>query len=142
MGFVPKRKVYNLVFTDPDMHGLEVKMRGLNTGQWMDLVTRKEAVEEDNEDAQAVIELFTLMAEQMVSWNVTDEDGTPVPATLDGIRQQDLPFNMAIIEAWQTAAAGVSAPLDSGSPSGEPSLEASIPMDTLSESPESYAVPA
>lgn len=142
MGYVPKKKIYRLLFEDPEMEGLEVRMHGLNTGQWLDLVTKKEAVEEDAEDEAAVVELFQLMADRMASWNVTEEDGTPVPPTLHGIRQQDLAFNMAIVDAWQAVIAGVPAPLDSASPDGGPSLEASIPMEPLSLSPQPSAVPA
>lgn len=151
MGFVPKKKVYNLVFDDPEMQGLEVKIRGLNTGQVLDLEVKKDAAQRelandegsDEEDNSAIVELLQLMSDQVISWNVMEEDGvTPVPTTMDGIRQQDLGFNMAIINAWQTAVAGVPAPLEDGSTSGEPSQVASIPMETLSLSPESTAVPA
>lgn len=152
MGFVPKRTIYKLVdWPDPEMRGLEVRFRALNTGQVFDLDEKKEAAQreladgdkdEDGEAGKAVIELFQLMADQMIEWNVTEEDGTPVPPTMDGIRQQELPFNMAIIDAWQTAVSDVPAPLEHGSPSGDPSLEASIPMEPLSPSPESSAVPA
>ncbi|MGW1617279.1 hypothetical protein ACWCQZ_49880 [Streptomyces sp. NPDC002285] len=149
MGFVPKKKIYTLEFEDPDMEGLEVKLRGLNTGQLLDLEVKKSAAEreiaegEDDGHDGAVVDLLQLMADRLVSWNITEEDEvTPVPADMDGIRAQELAFNMQIINAWQQAIAGVPAPLEPGSPDGEASLEGSIPMETLSLPPASTSVPA
>lgn len=137
MGYKPKRKIYTLVFDGEEYEGLEVRIRGLNTGQVMDIDTARA----DGGDA-AIVTMLQLMAEQLVEWNVEDDDGFPVPTTFEGVRSLDIDFNWAIIDAWQTAAAGVPAPLESGSTSGEPSLVASIPTETLSLPPESTAVPA
>lgn len=130
MGYVPKRKVYTLIFEDPEMNGLEVRIRGLTTGQFMDVAAKKEEAEQGGDPA----ELFQMMVDQLVSWNIEEEDGTPVPATLEGLKTLDMPFTMAIVNAWTDAVAGVPAPLEQSSPAGAPSLEASIPMETLSSS--------
>lgn len=137
MGYRPKKKVYTLAFEDEEHDGLEVKIRGLNTGQVMDI----DAARGDGGDG-AIITMLQLMAEQLVEWNVEDDAGQPVPTTFEGVRSLDIDFNWAIIDAWQTAAAGVRAPLDEPSTSTEPSLVASIPTETLSLPPESTAVPA
>lgn len=150
MGFVPKKKTYVLSdFPDPDMEGLEVKVRGLNTGQVIDLEMKKTAAQREldggnaDDDRGAIVELLQLLATQIISWNVTEEDEvTPVQPDMDGIRAQDIDFNMTIINAWQTAIAGVPAPLEPGSTSGDESLVASIPAETLSLPPESTTVPA
>lgn len=138
MGYRPKRKTYLLEFEDPDLNGLEVKVRGLSTGQVLDLTTAKE----DGSD-ESIRSLLMLLAGQLIEWNVEDDAGRPVPADLDGVRSQEIAFNMAIINAWEQALVGVPAPLESGSPSGEPSpVELALPMEPLSPSPESFAVPA
>lgn len=139
MGFVPKRKTYRLVFEGTEYDGLEVRMRTITTGDYLTVVRVREA---DEETPELVDDMLRLLAGSLVSWNLEGEDGTPVPATLDGVMAQEFSLVMAILNAWERAVGGVPAPLDSASPSGGPSLEASIPMDTLSESPESYAVPA
>lgn len=128
MGYRPKKKIYNLVFDDPEMQGLEVKIKGLNTGQML-------ALDKASDDAgeEAILTMLALYAEQIIEWNVEDDDG-PVAPTLEAIHEQDLDFNMAVINAWKRAVAGVPAPLESSSPVGAPSLEASIPMDVPSES--------
>lgn len=137
MGYKPKKKIYTLAFEDPEYAGLEVKIRGLNTGQVMDI----DAARGDGGDA-AIVTMLKLMADQLVEWNVEDDDNQPVPTTFEGVRSLDIDFNWAVIDAWQNAAAGVKAPLDGPSTDGEPSLVASIPMDALSLPPESTGVPA
>lgn len=130
MGYKPKRKIYNLDFEGTEYEGLQVTIRGLNTGQYMHLFEAKAEAEAGGETNN----LLTIMASRLVDWNVEDEDDTPVPATLDGIKTQDLDFNLAIVNAWTTAMAGVPAPLEQPSIDGGPSLEASMPMEPLSPS--------
>lgn len=130
MGYKPKRKIYNLNFEGTEYEGLAVSIRGLNTGQYMDMVTAKAEVEAGGETNN----LLTIMASRLVSWNVEDDDDLPVPPTLDGIKTQDLDLNLSIVNAWTTAMAGVPAPLEQPSSDGGSSLEASIPMDVLSPS--------
>lgn len=130
MGYKPKRKIYNLDFAGTEHEGLHVSIRGLNTGQYMDLFEAKTVAESGGETNR----LLTIMASRLVTWDVVDDDDTPVPATLDGIKTQDLDFNLAIVNAWTTAMAGVPAPLEQPSTGGGSSLEASIPMETLSAS--------
>lgn len=137
MGYKPKRKIYTLAFEGEEYEGLEVRIRGLNTGQVMDI----DAARGDGGDG-AIVTMLKLMADQLVEWNVEDDHGQPVPTTFEGVRSLDIDFNWAVIDAWQNAAAGVPAPLDGPSTDGEPALVASIPMDALSLPPESTAVPA
>lgn len=137
MGYRPKRKIYDLDFTGTEYDGLKVTVRGVSTGQALDI----DAARVDGGD-EAMRGMLELLAEQLVDWNIEDDDGQPVPANLDGLRAQDIGLNLAIVNAWQTAMAGVPAPLESGSTSGEPSLVASIPMETLSPPQSSTAVPA
>lgn len=129
MGYKPKKKIYDLKFDDPDMEGLEVKLRGLNTGQM--LMADNARAEGGDELIRELLELY---ATQLVEWNIEGDDGQPLPLTLDSVLSLDLDFNMQVIDAWKAAIVGVPAPLDSASPDGVPSLEASIPMDVPSES--------
>ena len=137
MGYRPKKKVYVLEFEDEEYEGLEVRIRGLNTGQVLDLDTART----DGSD-EAIAAMLQLMADQLVEWNVEDDDGQPVPPTFEGVRSMEMGFNWAVINAWQEAVAGVSAPLDEPSTATGPSLVASIPTETLSLPPESTSVPA
>ncbi|UJV42092.1 hypothetical protein [Streptomyces sp. AMCC400023] len=138
MGYQPKKKIYTLEFEEPEFEGLEVRIGGLNTGQVMDI----DAARADGGDA-AIVTMLKLLGDRLIEWNVDHPDTSePVPPTFEGVCSLDMDFNWAIINAWQSAVAGVKAPLDEPSTDGEPSLVASIPMDVLSLPPESTAVPA
>ncbi|GGU13294.1 hypothetical protein [Streptomyces violascens] len=129
MGFQFKAPRINLAFEpDHDYHGLEVTLRKLNLQEFLDINGIG-----DVEDMHAGHQLRT-MGEKLLSWNLEDEDGQPVPATVDGVLRQDKDLMIAICSAWLDALRGVSAPLEQSSPDTGPSLEASIPMDAPSES--------
>lgn len=136
MGFKVKRKVFKLVFKDTDLDGLEVLAHSLNTGQFLEMETAKaERAEGGKAGESATQRMLELFAGALVSWNAEDDEtGEPIPTTMDGIRSQDLDFNMKIIEAWTEAIGGVKAPLPQTSADGRPSVEASIPMDVPSAS--------
>lgn len=133
-GYVRQRKVYRLRFADEDMAGLVVQARSAPVGQFLGLAKLAELKGGDfkSEDAAKIDELFRGFAACLVDWNLEDEDGTPVPATLEGIYTQETDFVLQIIFAWIEAIAGVSVPLGPRSSDGGRSLEGSMPMETLS----------
>lgn len=133
-GYKAKKQKYKLVFADEDMDGLEVVVTKLPLG--MVLHARELAAQgpEASGSPQALRDFIEGVVESkaMISWNLEDEDGAPVPLTVAGILAQDEGFFLKIISSWTLALGGVSAPLDDGSTSGDSALEASIPMETLS----------
>jgi hypothetical protein len=131
MGFRPPRKIYNLDFAGTDYDGAHVRMRGTTVREEIRINDLRAS-----EDPNSIRELFEAMVELLIDWDIEDDDG-PVPTTLEGVTSQDSSFISAVITALQTAVAGVEAPLPESSPSGELSAVASIPMETLSPSPES-----
>lgn len=138
-GYVPKAKVYKLVFEDPEFEGLEVRAKSVPTGQFLELTALADSTGESvtPEDMAAIEGLFSGFADALVSWNVEKEDGTAVPADLAGIKAQDFDFMFTVIMAWMDAIAGVAAPLGRTSNSGSAALEASIPMAPSSSDPQS-----
>jgi hypothetical protein len=135
MGYKPKRKIITLDFEGTKHDGLEVTMRGLTVGEELELddLRGKEGIGR---------RIFEMMAGLLHEWNVEDDQGQPVPATFEGVCTQDATFIQEILDALQGSQSEVSDPLPQSSPSGEPSPVASIPMEPLSESPQSSAVPA
>lgn len=77
----------------------------------------------------------------IANWNIYDEQGQPVPISAGGLRSLDLVFVMTLLGKVMTTSIGVSRPLSPASSGGDPSLEASIPMETLSEPPPSTDTP-
>lgn len=137
MGY--QRKTYRLVFEDEEFEGLEVRARGGSIDHLVSLTTLMRAGDElIKPDGQAKRdELYQLLAGRLIDWNLDDDQGQPVPLTVETLRQQDWPLVLGIARAWMRATAGVSRPLEPDSPDGQQSLEVSIPMETSSPNPPS-----
>lgn len=127
MGFTRKRKIYKLDFSGTEYDGLVVKVGGLTTGEYLDFVTLTATVDEDENQTGSMV---TMLADHLKSWNL-EEDGEPVPCTLEGLRANDLQMNMAIIRAWTTAMSGVPEETEKKSDSGVSPLLGSLPTETL-----------
>lgn len=134
MGYVRQRKIYRLRFEDPDMNGLIVRARSVPMGELLAIGTAAADFENGSRDPQGLGQMFEVFASALVEWNLEEPDGTPVPTTVDGLYAQDIDFLMEIIQAWIEAIQGVAGPLGQPSPSGGPSLAATIPMETKSPS--------
>lgn len=129
MGFREPSTI-NLVFESGDeLHGLEVRMRGMSIADWLQASGLDGS---DGDDANATIQRC---CKAIVSWNLEDEDGKPIP--VEDAPNRDSRMIRRINNAWMEALTGVhnSDPLPESSPSGEtyPELSA-IPTEPLSES--------
>jgi hypothetical protein len=134
MSFKRKRKVYDLDFAETEYDGLRVKVRGLTTGEFLDLMSLSGSEDEGSKETEELLKLF---ASHLVSWNLEDDDSDElVPTTYEGIRSNDYGMNMAIINAWTSALANIPEKTEKKSDSGEPALVESIPSQAMSsESP-------
>lgn len=135
-----RRRTYLLKFgPDSGFDGLEVRMRGMSVdtlarlAQLADLKGRADG-EFEAADLGRLEPMWEAVAGALIEWNVLDDDGAPVPVTLDAVRSEDLSMLFAIVDAWQTQVAGVSGPLGRRSPGGGPSAAPPIPMEALPES--------
>lgn len=133
VGYVRQRRVFRLRFEDPDMAGLVVRARSISLGQFLDVVGLRDA--DPRQMARTDLDkLFAAFAGALLDWNLEEPEGTPVPATLEGLHGLEPDFVMAIIAAWLDAMAGVARPLGAASSNGDRSLEASMPMEVQSPS--------
>lgn len=130
MGYV-RDSTYKLVFpefSDDDGNALEIRVKPLSVGKWL-------AVVNNDLEHEELLDLFT---EHLAWWNLEqrDQDGkvAPVPANREGVRSQDVMFILQLINMWADRIGNVSDPLPETSSGGRPSLEASLPMEPLSES--------
>jgi hypothetical protein len=139
VGYKPKRKTYKLVFDDEDMAGLEVRARSMDLGGFLRITEMGDLMGRQitPDDMARVRELFTLFADALLEWNITDDDGGAVPASFAGMCKQEPEFVISVIKAWSEAVGGVRPPLPQPSSGGEQSLEAQIPMEAFSPSPAS-----
>lgn len=135
MGYSRQETVYRLRFTDPAMAGLVVDTRSLSLGRMLEVMALADQVDGKGvKNVQEVSGLFGAFADAVITWNLEDRDGTPVPATLAALYEQEFGFVLALVMEWIHAIAGVSAPLDPDSNGGAPSGVVSIPTETLSPS--------
>jgi hypothetical protein len=141
MGYKRSSKVYNLAFDDDgEFAGLEVRVRSMSVGKVRTFLKLRSSLREgESDDAQAATamdETFNMFAGCLLSWNLEDDAGFPVPATREGIDAQDVDFIMAVISAWMETMTGVpeQGPLDTPSSDGAPFPVGSIPMEPLSRS--------
>jgi hypothetical protein len=140
MGY--RRKVYSLKWAEGhSLHGLEVSFTGMSVGRMAKLTSLAGRLGGEGqldgklEDADV---MFREMAACLVSWNLEDHRGEPVPATYEGLADQDVGFVMDLAFTWMEAVASVDNPLPSSSNGGpKPMPEVSIPMVPLPASPSS-----
>jgi hypothetical protein len=129
MSFKRKRKVYNLDFEGTEYEGLQVKVRGLTTGEYLEIVSLSAPSTEGDEETEKMLRLFS---SHLVSWNLEDEEtGEIVPTTYEGVITNDFVMNMFIVNAWTAALASVPEKTEKKSSTGDDSLVASIPTETL-----------
>ena len=135
MGYRRPAKAYRLKFADEDMAGLEVTARSLPIGEFLKLTELASLGDDPKAATSGMTDMFRVLAGSLISWNLEDEDGKPVPASYEGIVGQDFDFVMKIVTAWMEAMSAVAPPLPNGSSNGTGSgLELSMPMAPLSPS--------
>jgi hypothetical protein len=135
-GFRRKRRTIKIVFQG-DLDGLVITAHSVSmdtflefeelSNRYFDGKTGKD--EEASMAIQSLRRMLDMFADVLVSWNLEDEDGEPVPATREELGREDPGFVFDVIVKWMEAVAGVSAPLSETSSSGETSAELSLPMD-------------
>lgn len=127
-GYRRKRKTYKLDFSDTEWDGLEVRIRGLSTGEYLQIV-QLSAVSDDDSGSETE-GMLRMLSTHIVSWNLEDDD-EPVGTSFEDIKENDFTMNMAIINAWITALSSVPEDLAKKSSTGIGSLVESIPTEAL-----------
>lgn len=130
MGFREQPNTITLRFEEGDeLHGLEATLHGVTIGEFMAFTGWDGS---DGADTGKTIERFH---EALISWNLEDADGQPIPVS----ESRDRPHRLILRlnNAYVDALTGVhkNDPLPDSSTSGEsyPELSA-IPTEPLSES--------
>jgi len=118
------------------MAGLEVVARSLSIGEFIKVtgMADKFSGEDTAAATGGVKDLFEMLGKSLVSWNLEDLYGDPVPADYTGIQGQELDFILAIVNAWISAIADVAPPLPAGSSSPVTSPAESLGLESVSSS--------
>lgn len=150
MGFEYRRTVYKLKFADADLEGLEVIARGTTINGLLKLISVGAELDGLGEDAtpaelrEKLPAMFAPFAKVLVSWNL-EEDGKPVPATLEGLMDQEVPFVARIIESYVAGVSQAPPPLPGRSAAGATGpdpAESSIPMTPAGSGSEPGTAPS
>ena len=136
---VYQRPILRVVFDDSmgDLSGFVARFRRLSVADVLTLMTFG-----SGSDAEEIEKGIDILGGKLISWNLVDENGDPVPATREGVSQQDIELIEALTSAltrnMRVADSPLERPLNGGRPSPEEAeRELSIPMEPLSESPTS-----
>lgn len=138
MGYKRPETVYLLRFKDRD--GLEVRAASVPLGQLLDVADAAEGLRKGS--IGEARKLFELFSRSLRSWNLEEDDGTPVPTTLAALMGLEQVFAAEILLSWFDAMNTVPDPLAGRSTGGSPLGVPSIPMETLSASPQSWSMPS
>lgn len=142
-GFVYESRQYRLVFKDPAMAGLVVVMRGRSVEQTFELQSVSNSIQaETTEELRAELQRrYDYLAGGIVEWNLQtrDDDGNvePVEPSAQAFWERDAEFSLTILREWHDAVMGLKRPLSEPSKDGDTSLVLDLPMEPLSESPQS-----
>jgi len=115
-----ERRTYIMEFADPEYEGLEIRVRSIPIRELTHLMSLNPDAEDAAERASSIDKLLSAFAEALVSWNMTDENDQPIPATLEYIESEDADFVMTCIAQWMKVMTTVddASPLDSNSQPG------------------------
>lgn len=129
-GFRLEEDQYNLVFEDPQFDGLLVSLTGMTMQETIDFdIARFIQVSTVKELADRTIKVSEIIVEHLVSWNLSEKDGSMTPQTAEGLRSHSPKVQRAIVSAYAQALSGVSEELGKESTHGGP--VDSIPMESL-----------
>ena len=123
--FIRQRKTLRLVFED-EYEGLVVRMRSLSLGELLEFDRLQDG---DVTDTDEVISLLDLAASKLVEWNLTNEDGTPVPRSAEALRAEEPEFVMLLIQTWMRQAMHGLRGARDDAPGESPAPEAGGPME-------------
>ena len=129
MGYRKVPTIYELEFEEEELRGLVVKMRSLRVGRIRKLMVAFE--KDEDPTGEQLGEIFKLLEEGLVSWNLEDEFGTPVPTDMSGINELEMDLMLAITRAWLEGMTGVSDDLGKDSGAGGTSRTPLPPMEAL-----------
>jgi len=130
MGYRKPARHFKLSFEDEEYNGLEVIVKSLTIGKLLEVSSLTPDPDSPNQDVEATEKLLHIFADNLVSWNLEDEDGNPYPANYEGVKaQDDVPFVLRMANAWLEGMAGLNSNLEKTSNSSENTV--SLPMETL-----------
>lgn len=103
MGYRRQRKTLSLKFEDEP--GLEILARSVSVRRFLRVLqdVDKMTAAPTAENIEAVFSVFT---EHVISWNLEDDGGQPVPVGVDALLDDDFDWSVKLVMAWTGAITG------------------------------------
>jgi hypothetical protein len=132
VAYTRKPKVFRVSFEEPHpLAGLTIQTKGLSVKEFAAFGLRLgevALVEKAGSDAEQLAELENLMgaidevkamfADKLIEWDMLNEDGSAVPADLEGVTSLDDEEFFGIVNEWLVAIGGVDDSTGKGSTPG------------------------
>jgi hypothetical protein len=112
----------------PGEEGLIVRMKTISFGKVRRIIA---LMDDETGDDSVMDEISDQVSKALVSWNLEDEEGDEVPATVEGMEGQDFDLVLKIVNSWLDAITGVSKDLGKDSSSGEKFPGQPLTMEAL-----------
>jgi hypothetical protein len=123
-GFRIPDQTAHLTFSGTDYDGAEIWVR-LNVS-FRHYIALREAAEGDDQAKMAAL----FGGDVLMSWNLEDDAGQPIPANGEGMLEIPLSLAMLVVQHWVEAVSGVSSPLPEKSEDISTLAAASTAMET------------
>lgn len=114
MGFRKVPTIYTLTFKG-DYEGLVVRMKSTSFGKVRRLLA---LMGDDVDELESFAGIADLLIENLVSWNLEDENGTPVPVNAETFDDQDFAFVIELANQYLGEVTGPSEELGKDSTDG------------------------
>ncbi|MFD9618504.1 hypothetical protein ACFWB2_14710 [Streptomyces virginiae] len=143
MAYKYEPKTYSVEFdTDDELYGLHMRFKSVKVSEFLGIVRMASQAQTAVQNGEMTPELVSLAAEatnclteafakSLIEWDLTDAEGTPIPATVEAVRELDQDFMSLLMEHWMQVVGGASKSLGKGSPSGVTSPAVPMPMEAL-----------
>jgi uncharacterized protein YggL (DUF469 family) len=118
---VVPRTVYRLEFTEPEYEGMIVRVRKMSMAEAIRASFDLAWQPADDMAARRAKqhETFEMFIDHVLDWNLTEEDGTAVPQTVEGLLSLEPEFIGLLVGVWQAGRRAIAAPLEQNSSGGE-----------------------
>ena len=115
MARIKTPRIIDLSFTEGPNEGLNVRIKSIKFGKVRRMIA---LMDDDEKDVEVMDEISTLLADSLISWDLQEEDGSPVPTTLEAIDDLEFAEVIDLVNKWLDHMTGPSDELGKGSPSG------------------------
>lgn len=117
MGYRRVPRIYDLKF-EGDREGLVVRMKGVKFGKVRQLLATLGSGEDESLSDEDVEVIFSALLDNIVSWNMEDEHGNPIPVTRETLEDEEFRDVLDIVGKWLEELTGPDPELGKGSVSG------------------------